>query len=171
MACEDERLDWLHTVGLEAAEIVRGYAVAATASMANKHFNDTSAIHTSLAEEVVTLRKWTSRQSGLGQEDPFSKTHPSFESKHGRGVDGWWSLWGEELGWIGALYMHVGGWIWAELEGDALCVDVVSVVCEGCECVLSSSGSYAPGSNRMRAQQGCRVELAVSTEAVAEGQA
>ena len=56
VAGNDERVVGLHIVGPEAAEIIQGYAVAVTAGLTKKHFDDTIAIHPSLAEEVVTLR-------------------------------------------------------------------------------------------------------------------
>ena len=56
VAGEDEKVVGLHLVGPEAAEIIQGFAVAVTAGLTKKQFDDTIAIHPSLAEEAVTLR-------------------------------------------------------------------------------------------------------------------
>lgn len=56
VAGDDEKVVGLHLVGPEAAEIIQGFAVAVTAGLTKKQFDDTIAIHPSLAEEAVTLR-------------------------------------------------------------------------------------------------------------------
>jgi glutathione reductase (NADPH) len=56
VAGAEEKVVGLHLVGPEAAEIIQGFAVAVTAGLTKKQFDDTIAIHPSLAEEVVTLR-------------------------------------------------------------------------------------------------------------------
>ncbi len=56
VAGNDERVVGLHLVGPEAGEIIQGFAVAVTAGLTKKQFDDTIAIHPSLAEEAVTLR-------------------------------------------------------------------------------------------------------------------
>lgn len=56
VAGDDEKVVGLHLVGPEAAEIIQGFAVAVTAGLTKKQFDDTIAIHPSLAEEAVTLK-------------------------------------------------------------------------------------------------------------------
>ncbi len=56
VAGADEKVVGLHLVGPEAAEMIQGFAVAVTAGLTKKHFDDTIAIHPSLAEEAVTLK-------------------------------------------------------------------------------------------------------------------
>ncbi len=52
----EEKVVGLHMVGPEASEMIQGFAVAVTAGLNKKQFDDTVAIHPSLAEEAVTLR-------------------------------------------------------------------------------------------------------------------
>jgi glutathione reductase (NADPH) len=52
----EEKVVGLHMVGPEASEMIQGFAVAVTAGLHKKQFDDTVAIHPSLAEEAVTLR-------------------------------------------------------------------------------------------------------------------
>ena len=56
VAHREEKVVGLHLIGPEAAEIIQGFSVAITAGLTKKQFDDTLAIHPSLAEEAVTLR-------------------------------------------------------------------------------------------------------------------
>ena len=54
-----DRVVGLHIVGLHAAEIVQGFAVAMNAGATKAHFDTTVGIHPTSAEEVVTMREPT----------------------------------------------------------------------------------------------------------------
>ena len=56
VAGPEERVLGLHLMCPEASEIIQGFAVAVTAGLTKEQFDDTIAIHPSIAEEVVTLR-------------------------------------------------------------------------------------------------------------------
>ncbi|MCL2825125.1 MAG: FAD-dependent oxidoreductase, partial [Polyangiaceae bacterium] len=53
---KEERVVGLHIAAPEASEIIQGFAVAVTAGLTKKQFDDTIAIHPTMAEEIVTLR-------------------------------------------------------------------------------------------------------------------
>jgi glutathione reductase (NADPH) len=51
-----DRVVGLHMVGLDAAEIVQGFAVAIKSGLTKQQFDDTTGIHPTAAEELVTMR-------------------------------------------------------------------------------------------------------------------
>jgi len=51
-----DRVVGLHVVGMDAPEIVQGFAVAIKAGLSKKQFDSTIGIHPTAAEELVTLR-------------------------------------------------------------------------------------------------------------------
>ncbi|HEX5314759.1 MAG TPA: glutathione-disulfide reductase, partial [Gammaproteobacteria bacterium] len=53
---QDERIVGLHVVGDGADELLQGFAVAIRMGATKRDFDETIAIHPTLAEEVVTLR-------------------------------------------------------------------------------------------------------------------
>jgi thioredoxin reductase (NADPH) len=52
---QDERIIGFHYVGPQAGEVLQGYAVAITAGLTKKHFDDTLGIHPTTSEEIVGL--------------------------------------------------------------------------------------------------------------------
>ena len=50
------RVVGLHVVGMDAPEIVQGFAVAIKAGLTKKQFDQTIGIHPTAAEELVTMR-------------------------------------------------------------------------------------------------------------------
>ena len=51
-----QRVVGLHIVGLDAAEIVQGFAVAVKSGLSKAQFDATIGIHPTGAEELVTMR-------------------------------------------------------------------------------------------------------------------
>ncbi len=47
----------IHVVGLDAPEIVQGFAVAVKSGLSKSQFDSTIGIHPTAAEELVTMRK------------------------------------------------------------------------------------------------------------------
>ena len=47
----------LHVVGLDAPEIVQGFAVAVKSGLTKQQFDCTTGIHPTAAEELVTMRE------------------------------------------------------------------------------------------------------------------
>jgi len=62
---ESDRILGVHMVGLDAAEIIQGFAVALQAGATKKTFDRTVGIHPTSAEEFVTLREKAAPDSGL----------------------------------------------------------------------------------------------------------
>jgi glutathione reductase (NADPH) len=58
MVCEPEtdRILGLHMIGPDAPEILQAAAVAVKAGLTKQAFDDTVALHPSMAEELVLLR-------------------------------------------------------------------------------------------------------------------
>jgi glutathione reductase (NADPH) len=52
-----DRVLGCHVVGLDAPEIVQGFAVAVRAGLTKRDFDRTIGIHPTSAEELVTLRQ------------------------------------------------------------------------------------------------------------------
>ena len=58
--CADQVVVGCHIVGPDAPEMIQLAAIAVKAGLTKKHWDDTCALHPTLAEELVTLReKWT----------------------------------------------------------------------------------------------------------------
>jgi glutathione reductase (NADPH) len=57
VARETQRVVGIHVVGLDAPEIVQGYAVAVKSGLTKDQFDATMGIHPTAAEELVTMRK------------------------------------------------------------------------------------------------------------------
>ena len=53
---EEERIVGLHVIGLGADEMLQGFAVAVKIGARKRDFDDTIAIHPTVAEELVTMR-------------------------------------------------------------------------------------------------------------------
>ena len=61
-----QRVVGIHVVGMDAPEIVQGFAVAVKSGLGKDQFDATIGIHPTAAEELVTMRK-PIRQSGQGR--------------------------------------------------------------------------------------------------------
>ncbi len=53
---EREKIVGCHVIGMQADEIIQGFAVAIKMGARKKDFDDTVAIHPTAGEELVTLR-------------------------------------------------------------------------------------------------------------------
>ncbi len=53
---ETEKIVGCHLIGLDADEMLQGFAVAIRMGATKKDFDDTVAIHPTSAEELVTMR-------------------------------------------------------------------------------------------------------------------
>jgi glutathione reductase (NADPH) len=56
VAAETEKVIGLHMIGPDAPEILQAAAVAVKAGLTKQDFDDTVALHPSMAEELVLLR-------------------------------------------------------------------------------------------------------------------
>ena len=55
--CSDDVVVGCHIVGPDAAEIIQVAAIAVKAGLTKKQWDDTCALHPTVAEELVTLRE------------------------------------------------------------------------------------------------------------------
>jgi glutathione reductase (NADPH) len=63
VAKDTQRVVGLHIVGMDAAEIVQGFAVAVKSGLTKQQFDSTIGIHPTAAEELVTMRNPVSRSA------------------------------------------------------------------------------------------------------------
>lgn len=59
----------IHIVGLDAPEIVQGFAVAVKSGLTKEQFDATTGIHPTAAEELVTMRRATSVEGPKDEDD------------------------------------------------------------------------------------------------------
>lgn len=57
VARDTQRVVGIHIVGMDAPEIVQGFAVAVKSGLTKDQFDETVGIHPTAAEELVTMRK------------------------------------------------------------------------------------------------------------------
>ncbi len=62
VAKASQRVVGIHIVGMDAPEIVQGFAVAVKSGLSKQQFDATIGIHPTAAEELVTMRKPINRQ-------------------------------------------------------------------------------------------------------------